>query len=88
MEYPRLVFKSPGPFKCNGGTYGHVPVENDAEYEAALKAGYAPTVPEALAAAQKPKAITADMEAKPAPEPVADVKQKAAEKPEKPKAKK
>ena len=50
MDFPRLVFKSPGPFDCNGGTYGHVPVENESEYEAAIAAGYHPTVPEALAA--------------------------------------
>ena len=48
MDFPRLVFKSPGPFYCNGGTYGHVPVTNDAEYTAACAAGYYPTVPEAL----------------------------------------
>lgn len=57
MDFPRLVFKSPGPFKCNGGTYGHVPVENDQEYGAALSAGYHTTVPEALKhAGEKPKA--------------------------------
>ena len=57
MDFPRLVFKSPGPYKCNGGTYGHVPVENDQEYAAALAAGYQPTVPEALKhAGEKPKA--------------------------------
>ena len=56
MEFPRLVFTSPGPFACNGGTYGHVPVKDGSEYEAALKAGYHPTVPEALAAGKKPKA--------------------------------
>jgi|ADurb_Ile_03_Slu_FD_contig_21_3005239_length_548_multi_3_in_0_out_0_1 hypothetical protein len=55
MEFPRLVFKSPGPYYCNGGTYGHVPVENMTEYSAALAAGYSPTVPDALAAAKRPK---------------------------------
>mgnify|MGYP000905672296 CR=1 FL=1 len=57
MEFPRLVFKSPGPYYCNGGTYGHVPVENMTEYNAALAAGYSPTVPDALAAAKRPKAV-------------------------------
>lgn len=69
MEFPRLVFKSPGPYKCNGGTYGHVPVENDQEYAAALAAGYHSTVPEALkrageklkeAPAEKPDAPKVD----------------------------
>lgn len=65
MDFPRLVFKSPGPFYCNGGTYGHVPVKDDAEFRAACAAGYHPTVPEALkhageklkeAPAEKPEA--------------------------------
>jgi hypothetical protein len=58
MDFPRLVFKSPGPFSCNGGTYGHVPVKDDTEYRAALSAGYHPTVPEALKHAwEKPKDV-------------------------------
>lgn len=56
MEFPRLVFKSPGLYTCNGGTYGYVPVKDEAEYDAALAAGYSATVPEALAAAARPKA--------------------------------
>ena len=49
MEFPRLVFKNGGPHQRPGGFYDHTPVENEAEYEAALKAGWFATMPEALA---------------------------------------
>ena len=49
MEFPRLVFKNGGPHQRPGGFYDHTPVENEAEYEAALKAGWFGTMPEALA---------------------------------------
>jgi hypothetical protein len=52
MEFPRLVFISPGKQKCNGGTYDHEIVEDKANYDAALSAGYSATVPEALEAAK------------------------------------
>jgi hypothetical protein len=65
MEFPRLVFTSPGPFTCNGGTYGHVPVKDSSEYEAAMKAGYHPTVPEALEAGKKPKAVEPEKQPEP-----------------------
>jgi hypothetical protein len=56
VDFPRLVFRSPGLNKCNGGTYGHVLVNDDAEYRAALAAGYHHTVPDALKhAGEKPK---------------------------------
>lgn len=53
MDFPRLVFRSPGKTACGRGgkdeTYDHVLVENEQEHAAALKAGYFPTLPEALA---------------------------------------
>ena len=48
MDFPRLVFTSPGPNPCNGGTYGYKLVSNDDEYESAFKAGFFGSVPEAL----------------------------------------
>jgi len=50
MEFPRLVFISPGKNKCAGGTYDHEVVEDQANYDAAIAAGYSATVPEALEA--------------------------------------
>jgi hypothetical protein len=48
MEYPRLVFISPGAQKCNGGTYDHEVVQDEKEHKAAISAGFFDTVPEAL----------------------------------------
>lgn len=52
MEFPRFVFTSPGPLTCNGGTYGERIVKNQAEFDAALKAGFKSTLPEALKPAE------------------------------------
>ena len=49
MEFPRLVFKDKGPHQRPGGFYDHLAVESEAEYSAALKAGWYGTMPEALA---------------------------------------
>jgi hypothetical protein len=48
MEYPRFVFKCPGPFSRQGGTYDHALVSDDAEYDARLQDGWFSTVPEAI----------------------------------------
>lgn len=56
MEYPRLVFISPGSQKCNGGTYDHEVVQNEKDHKAALDAGFSDSVPEALEAVEKIKA--------------------------------
>ena len=48
MEYPRFVFISPGAQKCNGGTYDHEIVQNEAEHKAAIDAGFSDSVPDAL----------------------------------------
>lgn len=50
MEFPRFVFCSPGPMACNGGTYGHELVKSQSEFDAAVKAGWSQTLPEALGA--------------------------------------
>lgn len=55
MEYPRLVFISPGSQKCNGGTYDHEVVQNEKDHKAALDAGFSDSVPEALEAVEKIK---------------------------------
>lgn len=63
MKFPRWAFTSPGATHLPGGSYGSMLVESEQEYEAALAAGYSPTVDEA-------------MRAKP-PEPVAESKSEA-----------
>ena len=50
MEYPRLVYISPGANKCEGGTYDHEIVQDEKNHKAALAAGFFDTVPEALEA--------------------------------------
>ncbi len=48
MDFPRFVFTSPGPQQCQGGTYGQELVQDQVEYDAAIKAGFCATLPEAL----------------------------------------
>ena len=48
MEFPRFVFKDHGPHQRAGGSYDHALVESQAEMDAALKAGWFATLPEAL----------------------------------------
>lgn len=49
MDFPRLVFISPGKLACNGGTYAHELVDTQESFDAAIKAGFFSTIPEALA---------------------------------------
>lgn len=61
MEFPRYVFTSPGNLSAGWGrTYGEEIVNDDAEYEAALKAGFYSTLPEAFEAAKNPKPAKAE----------------------------
>jgi len=55
MEFPRFVFISPGPTKCQGGTYDSELVKDKTEYDAAIKGGFSPSIPDALAAKAKVK---------------------------------
>jgi hypothetical protein len=71
MDFPRLVFTSPGPNSCNGGTYGYELVKDEGEYESALKAGFFGSVPEALSK-KAAKAPELKQEAKPEDKPEAD----------------
>lgn len=69
MEFPRFVFRCPGAKTCNGGTYDQLLVESESEHAAAVKAGYFPTLPEALKApvAEAPEPESEDAEAIPTP---------------------
>lgn len=56
MDFPRYVFTSPGNLSAGWGrTYGEEIVNDAAEYDAAIKAGFYGTLPEALEAAKNPK---------------------------------
>lgn len=59
MDFPRLMFRSPGPDQCQGGSYAHKLVHNEEQFNAALNDGYHGTIPEALAPA--PVIITAKL---------------------------
>lgn len=71
MEFPRYVFTSPGNLSAGWGrTYGEEIVNDDAEYEAALNAGFYGTLAEAFEAAKNPK--PANVEKPKQEEPVKD----------------
>jgi len=49
MEFPRTVFHSPGIYPAGWGkSFDHLQVESQAHYDAALKAGWYESVPEAI----------------------------------------
>ena len=48
MEYPRFVYKDDGPNERAGGTYDAMTVEDEAEYSAAIKAGWFGNLQEAI----------------------------------------
>ena len=56
MQFPRLVFRSPGPDQCQGGTYAHALVCDEAQFAAFVANGWSETLPEAL---KPPPAIVA-----------------------------
>lgn len=51
MDFPRLMFRSPGPEQCQGGSYTHKLVHDEEQFSAALQDGFHGTLPEALAPA-------------------------------------
>lgn len=48
MNYPSLVYISPGDHQCPGGTFSYRSVLSESDVEAAAKAGYYPTIDLAL----------------------------------------
>lgn len=59
MDFPRLMFRSPGPEQCQGGSFAHKLVRDEVEFNAGLQDGFYGTLPEALAPA--PVIITAKL---------------------------
>jgi hypothetical protein len=55
MKFPNMVYKCPGPYLRNGGTYDCVQVTSQEQVDA-LK-GWHPTLPEAIAAHDSPVAL-------------------------------
>jgi hypothetical protein len=51
MQFPRFVFRVPGPEQCQGGTYAHKLVSDQDEYGEHLADGWHGTLPEAQAPA-------------------------------------
>ena len=49
-EFSVLVYKDKGPHQRAGGTYDHMLIETSAEMDEALAAGWAKTLPDAIAA--------------------------------------
>lgn len=48
MDFPRLMFRSPGLDQCQGGTYAYTLVQDEEEYCQGLQDGLHGTLPEAL----------------------------------------
>jgi hypothetical protein len=48
IEYPRFVYISPGKNACEGGSFDCELVRDEKEHKAALSAGFADSVPDAL----------------------------------------
>lgn len=76
MEFPRLVFKVPGPMVRAGGTYAHRAVEDADDLAEAIDDGWAESIPDAIADAdRRAAALIANPEA--APPTRAELEQKA-----------
>lgn len=52
MEYPRLVYISPGHNKCAEDSFDFEPVKDEIDHKAAIAAGFCDSVPEAIKAAK------------------------------------
>lgn len=48
QEFPRLVFRSPGPAQCQGGSYTHNLVVDEGSFIDALANGWYASLPEAI----------------------------------------
>lgn len=64
MEFPRVVFKCPGPNSCQGGSFKNHLVKDVSEFDDALSDGWHATLPEALAVKVEPKKEAAKSEPK------------------------
>jgi len=50
LKFPRMVYVCPGPHQCEGGSFDFEVVKDQSEHDAAIKAGFSLSVPDALEA--------------------------------------
>jgi len=55
MQFPRVVFIVPGPLPRHKGTFGQEVVKDQDDFDAAIRAGFFETLPEAIEAHDNPK---------------------------------
>lgn len=60
MEFPQLVYKCPGPYARQGGTYDHAVVNDADEHASHIGAGWFNTLPEAIEGKSVAPAVPAD----------------------------
>jgi hypothetical protein len=60
MEFPRLVYKCPGPYARQGGTYDHAVVNDADEHASQTGAGWFSTLPEAIEGKPAAQEVPAD----------------------------
>lgn len=60
-QYPRMLFKSPGPHEFHGGKFDYLIVVDEEEANDALAAGWSLSTDAAKAANEKPKAEPAQV---------------------------
>ncbi len=60
MEFPRLVYKCPGPHARQGGTYDHAVVNDADEHASQIGAGWFNTLPEAIEGKPVTQEVPAD----------------------------
>lgn len=49
MKFPSLVYRCPGTHQCPGGTFDYLAVRDQAALDAAVKDGWHPALPDAIA---------------------------------------
>lgn len=70
MEFPTYVYQDNGPFQRKGGTYKFCIVEDQSDFDAALKNGWFATLDEAIAPkVEAPKQVEVQVEVKQEVEP-------------------
>ena len=60
MEFPRLVYKCPGPYARQGGAYDHAVVNDADEHASQISAGWFNTLPEAIEGKPTAQEVPAD----------------------------
>jgi hypothetical protein len=57
LAFPTIVYRTPGAHHCPGGTYDFLGVEDEVAFDEAVKDGWYPTMPEALAKELAPQSL-------------------------------